>query len=290
MKKGLLIAGLCLLALGFGLSWVGRAMGGATEAEARIFGHSIQVRCGDMFVSIGVSSDRAETASGGAEAAAEESAPAGTAVVQKELEAFTEVEVDLELGNVILQTGETYGMELDWWGDGYTLDYLLHDDGTLEIWSESSALRGLSMSDCGARVVITVPEEAELEDLTVYADLGDVELDGIAVQTAELTLDLGSLTGRGVTVSRSADVEADLGDVELSGDLRGKTVVNASLGSVSLDLEGAESEYCYDLSVDLGKLTVNGRDFESEVSGGRGDDSLEVYADLGDVNVTFSDS
>ena len=118
MKKGLLIAGLCLLALGFGLSWVGRAMGGATEAEARIFGHSIQVRCGDMIVSIGVSSDRAETASGGAEAAAEESAPAGTAVVQKELEAFTEVEVDLELGNVILQTGETYGMELDWWGDG----------------------------------------------------------------------------------------------------------------------------------------------------------------------------
>lgn len=31
MKKGLLIAGLCLLALGFGLSWVGRAMGGATR-------------------------------------------------------------------------------------------------------------------------------------------------------------------------------------------------------------------------------------------------------------------
>ena len=290
MKKGLLIAGLCLLALGFGLSWVGRAMGGATEAEARIFGHSIQVRCGDMFVSIGVSSDRAETASGGAEAAAEESAPAGTAVVQKELEAFTEVEVDLELGNVILQTGETYGMELDWWGDGYTLDYLLHDDGTLEIWSESSALRGLSMSGCGARVVITVPEEAELEDLTVYADLSDVELDGIAVQTAELTLDLGSLTGRGVTVSRSVDVEADLGDVELIGNLRGETVVNASLGSVSLNLEGAESEYRYDLSVDLGKLTVNGKDFESEVSGGRGDDSLEVYANLGDVNVTFSDS
>lgn len=289
MKKGLLIAGLCLLALGFGLSWVGRAMGGATEAEARIFGHSIQVRCGDMFVSIGVSSDRAETASGGAEATAEESAPAGTAVVQKELEAFTEVEVDLELGNVILQTGETYGMELDWWGDGYTLDYR-NEDGTLEIWSESSALRGLSMSGCGARVVITVPEEAELEDLTVYADLSDVELDGIAVQTAELTLDLGSLTGRGVTVSRSVDVEADLGDVELSGNLRGETVVNASLGSVSLNLEGAESEYRYDLSVDLGKLTVNGKDFESEVSGGRGDDSLEVYADLGDVNVTFSDS
>lgn len=290
MKKGLLIAGLCLLALGFGLSWVGRAMGGATEAEARIFGHSIQVRCGDMFVSIGVSSDRAETASGGAEAAAEESAPAGTAVVQKELEAFTEVEVDLELGNVILQTGGTYGMELDWWGDGYTLDYLLHDDGTLEIWSESSALRGLSMSGCGARVVITVPEEAELEDLTVYADLGDVELDGIAVQTAELTLDLGSLTGRGVTVSRSRMWRPIWAMWSSAGNLRGETVVNASLGSVSLDLEGAESEYRYDLSVDLGKLTVNGKDFESEVSGGRGDDSLEVYADLGDVNVTFSDS
>ena len=287
MKKGLLIAGLCLLALGFGLSWVGRAMGGATEAEARIFGHSIQVRCGDMFVSIGVSSDKAETASGGSEAAAEESAPAGTAVVQKELEAFTEVEVDLELGNVVLQTGETYGMELDWWGDGYTLDYR-NEDGTLEIWSESSALRGLSMSGCG--VVITVPAGIELEDLSVYADLGDVELDRIAVRTADLTLDLGSLTGHGVTVSRSVDVEADLGDVELSGDLRGETIVNASLGSVSLNLEGAESEYRYDLSVDLGKLTVNGKDFETEVSGGRGDDFLEVYADLGDVNVTFSAS
>lgn len=135
-----------------------------------------------------------------------------------------------------------------------------------------------------------MPEEAELEDLTVYADLGDVELDGIAVQTAELTLDLGSLTGAWSDRKPVCGCGGRSGRCGAQRESRGETVVNASLGSVSLDLEGAESEYRYDLSVDLGKLTVNGKDFESEVSGGRGDDSLEVYADLGDVNVTFSDS
>lgn len=272
MKKGLFLAGICLLAAGVGMSWIGRAMGGATQAEVRIFGQSIQVFCGPKMWSV----------DSGWESDWERSS-----VELDELDAFDTIDIDVDLGDITIQAGDRYGLELDWWGSGYELAYA-NEAGKLEIWSREVGFGGLSADGWGGEITVTVPYDQLLKELTVDSDLGDITITQVDVETADMTLDLGSLSGDELSVSRSLTVDADLGEVALSGNLTGETVITADLGSVLLMLDAPKDRYSYDLQVDLGDISVDGTKFQETVTGGNGENYIEVEASLGDITIQFS--
>lgn len=274
MKKGMAILGAILLAVGLGMSFTGRALGGQTRATVRLFGRSWEV------VAPG-------TGHWGISTATRYSEPSSSASTGGETDPFAGISLDVDLGNVTVAAGDDYLVDIRYWGNGYKVRWA-NDGDTLQIWSESDG--AVTEVNCGSDITVFVPAGAELEYLSARLDLGSLTMAGLTMDYADLDLNLGEVMGEGLTVRDYLNVDADLGSVTLYGDLAGSVQINAALGDVTLGLSRSAAHYCWDLSADLGSVTVDGRrqgGVSSSATGGTGDAVLQVDADLGSITVDF---
>ena len=306
--KGLtrLIVGIAapLFLVGIVLSGVGWAMGAET---------SIRVPTGDKQIYIGGDSIGL---SGWSSASGTDTG----AVVDTELSPFTSLEVELSIGDVTVSAGETYGIRLD--SGSRALKYSL-EDGVLKVWDERPA--GMQFSERGGSVEIFLPDGAELADaditssagglelknlragtLSVQADLGDIIVDGLRADSAVLTaecgtvnltgveaeeleanLSLGDMAATGLVVTDRLTVTNDMGGASLEGELGERVSVTVDMGDISACPSRAEQWYGYELSTDMGEITVNGKQRGAYASqeGERG--TMELQSDMGSITVRF---
>lgn len=307
--KGLtkLIVGIAapLFLVGAVLSGVGWAMGAET---------SVQVPMGNEQIHVGLDGIRLSGWSGTSETDA-------AAVVDTELSPFTSLEVELSIGDVTVSAGETYGIRLH--SGSRELKYSL-EDGVLRVWDEQPA--GVELSGRGGSVEVFLPEgEAladaditsalggvelknfEVEALNIRADLGDITADGLRADSAVLTaecgavnltavaaneleaeLSLGDMTATGLAVTDCLTVASSMGGVSLEGELGENVSITADMGDISAVSSRAEQWYGYELSTDMGEITVNGqnRGTSSSQKGERG--TMELHTDMGGITVRFS--
>lgn len=288
MKKFLLSAGVLLLVAGLGLSWVGIRMGGETRATVRLFGRSW-----DVYAAPTVGWNMASLHEGTATASLEAVDRAGSDPVESVLVTdnnatpFSALSLDVDLGNVTIAAGDDYGVEIRSWGPGYTVDHWYSND---TLYIESNDSDSFLPTNCGSEITVYVPSDVRLESLYVDLDLGDLTLAGLDLEYADISLDLGSLTGEALSVATTLQVEASLGEVALFGQLGEYVDISADLGSVQLGLSRPISEYCWELEADLGSVTVDGRQqklVDYEVTGGSGYRTIKVDADLGSITLDF---
>ncbi len=290
LTKLFLGAGAFLVMAGGLLALTGWAMGGETELETEWNGHRIYVGR-DGITSIG-----GWEAAGGGHSGRQENLS---------LAAFDKLDVDVDLGDVLVARGADYGVSLEWAGRNYALTYELDGD-TLRVRSRSVSGVNLNFSGYGGTAVVYVPEDAALErvelacglgdvsvedlsarSLSVDCDLGNMTLAGVAAGTLELEQSLGDITGTGLTVERSLTVDSDMGDTVLEGDLQGKIELKASMGDVELRLEQGMDCYACDLETDMGEITVNGRREGDRFTASGAPHSLEIDNSMGSVTVKF---
>lgn len=203
---------------------------------------------------------------------------------QEGLDAFQTVEIDLDLGSVRVETGTDYGVEMTWTGKDYELHHS-SENGCLRVWSTGEG-PGHAGWEVGAQVTVTVPRDAQLDRLDLDLSLGDAELVGLSVKEASLTASLGEITARDCVFLQGLEVRANLGSVDLQGSLDGNARIQADLGDVTCTTSNPKQDYTWDLRVDLGELTIDGKSFRSG-QGGSGPHRLEIGADLGSVSVEF---
>lgn len=307
--KGLtkLIVGIAapLLAVGIVLSGVGWAMGADTSIQVPVGSEQIHVGWDGIGISGWSSSYVTDTA----------------VVEDMALSPFTRVDVELSNGTVTVSSGETYGIRLS--SGSRKLQYSL-EDGTLKVWDEE--LMGVQFSERGGSVEIFLPDGAELADaditnslgsielknlsvetLTAEADLGDITADGLRADSAALTaecgavnltsveadeleadLSLGDMTATGLAITDRLTVTNDMGGVSLEGELGEKVSVTADMGDISVVSSRAEQWYGYELSTDMGEITVNGQNRGTSASQKGGEGTMELHTDMGGITVRFS--
>ena len=307
--KGLtkLIVGIAapLLAVGVVLSGVGWAMGADTSIQVPVGSEQIHVGWDGVGLTGWSSSYVRDTA----------------VVEDLALPSFTRLDVELSNGTVTVSSGETYGIRLS--SGSRKLQYSL-EDGTLKVWDED--LIGVQFSERGGRVEIFLPDGAELADaditnslgsielknlstetLTAEADLGDITADGLRADSATLTaecgavnltsveadeleadLSLGDMTATGLAITDRLTVTNDMGGVSLEGELGEKVSVTADMGDISAVSSRAEQWYGYELSTDMGEITVNGQNRGASVSQKGGEGTMELHTDMGGITVRFS--
>lgn len=307
--KGLtkLIVGIAapLLAVGVVLSGVGWAMGADTSIQVPVGSEQIHVGWDGVGLTGWSSSYVIDTA----------------VVEDMTLSSFTRVDVELSNGTVTVSSGETYGIRLS--SGSRKLQYSL-ENGTLKVWDEE--LIGVQLSERGGSVEIFLPDGAELadaditnslgsielknfsaENLTAQADLGDITADGLRADSATLTaecgavnltsveadeleadLSLGDMTATGLAITDRLTVTNDMGGVSLEGELGEKVSVTADMGDISAVSSRAEQWYGYELSTDMGEITVNGQNRGASVSQKGEEGTMELHTDMGGITVRFS--
>lgn len=145
-----------------------------------------------------------------------------------------------------------------------------------------------------------------VRNLTADVDLGDLNLERISAEkvesvnvdsgdiniidcnlgiVSEMSCDLGNITASGLTVD-SLSANCDTGDIELSGNLIGNISLECDLGNITLNLEGKEEDYGYELGADLGTVQINGETVRPVVKKG-GSHYLEIEVSTGDIQLNF---
>ncbi|MEG2455473.1 MAG: DUF4097 family beta strand repeat-containing protein, partial [Oscillospiraceae bacterium] len=183
---------------------------------------------------------------------------------------------------------------------------------------------GIDLSDNSSDIVVTVPSDAKLKEVTVDTDMGTVRLSGITAErltvtdsfgdvrlenstcgTAELSLDSGSLRLSDSTVtagrlnnsfgeirgekliSDDLTVTSDSGDVELDGTL-GSVKVASAFGEIRVNTSRNATEFRYDLATDYGKILVDGKEVgTAKNTSAKAPYTINLQNDLGDIRLDF---
>ena len=197
----------------------------------------------------------------------------GTITYSEEFSGVTSLYLDCEVGEIIIRQGSDDAVRVEAKNaesklqtnqSGNALTVGLKDHNFFSFLSQSV-------------LIITVPEDAILEELTVKVDLGRVVLEDISVQRLTAKSDLGSVEAERLHTSDSTlmevglgmlrvrnstlknpDLKGGLGLVEVKGDLSGSGRAEIGIGALELSLQGSREDY--ELVMDMG---LGGSNLES---------------------------
>lgn len=141
------------------------------------------------------------------------------------------------------------------------------------------------------RILITVPENGNLENLKLALSAGQLSTKGLSLTAEKTIVDLtaGELTVDGLT-SNGTLIRCALGSVNLDCKLNNFTEIDCKMGNVKIDVQGKQRSYSCDAKVGMGSITFGNERFDA---------FKKVYADtqkkhhfaikvgLGDVKVMF---
>lgn len=188
-----------------------------------------------------------------------------------EVDAFSELDIDVGIGDIRVEEGDGWYLSLtsggqDRSGTPYELDYSLNGD-SLEIWSTPENISGDGSPE--AEVVLTVPE-------------------GTVLDRAEVSIGVGSLDWEGCAVEEQLRTETGVGGLAVSA-LVGEAALSTGVGDVELEVEGAEAGYTYQLTTGTGAIRLNGeRKGPFHAGGGSGEKELTLASGTGDISLNFT--
>lgn len=142
------------------------------------------------------------------------------------LEEFTNINVDLGYSDVIIEEGNDFGIDMDYYESKYVPEFNL-ENGTLYVTDNSD--------DEGAYNFINLDLSLGFEKnvITIYVPKGAL------IKTVDVTIDCGSITINQVEVS----------NIRTSN----------GLGSTVLKLVGIENDYSFDLNTAIGTVSIDKR-------------------------------
>lgn len=229
--------------------------------------------------------------------------------VQKttQVEAFTGIDLDVNMGDVILQHGEDYGVAYTLYSDNveyYVEDGVLHfeersEDGFFNFnffnfnWNHSEviiyvpdsvdSLDQVSLnSDMGDIEV----KELTIDSLDAYSDMGSVDLDQVTVGDLMIGTDMGNLTASGVFL-KSIDADNNMGDITFEGYLACDTDASTDMGDVEITTYYDKNSYDYELNTDMGDDQVQNKGGD-QLSGN--ERRMILSSNMGDVTLTFTEA
>lgn len=139
------------------------------------------------------------------------------------------------------------------------------------------------------RILLTLPEDAELNRLKVALGAGNFDFRDISLTYAEGKLEVGAGNLQINKINgKNTDLRCGMGNLDISGELKGRLNVDCGMGAVKININGNIEEYSYDAKVGLGELRINnekknvvGKYLESS----RKDNHISVNCGMGSVNI-----
>jgi len=112
------------------------------------------------------------------------------------------------------------------------------------------------------RILITVPENADIDELKIQLGAGLFKSQDLNVKCSDLVLNIGAgnLILKGISSAR-ANIKCAMGNTELTGDIRGRTNIDCGMGAINLKLSGNKEDYSLDCKVGLGEVRFNGEKY-----------------------------
>lgn len=161
----------------------------------------------------------------------------------------------------------------------------------------------------GRELVLTVPKGIRWESVEMDVDIGGVELEALEAKAVDLETEIGSIQIGQLTADflkaqasmgsveiqkaqlNGLEAEADMGSIELSGTVDGDIEADAEMGSIVLALAQKWEDFNYEISAELGTVTLGDEEYSGmsslkEVDSGA-DFRMVLNSSMGDIDISF---
>jgi len=129
--------------------------------------------------------------------------------------------------------------------------------------------------DNSHQITITIPKDFIAKNITVNIKAGSLHIDELKADKCDLNVQSGRLSVEKLAVSNQSkyhvgageitidniiakdiDLSCDVGKIHVSGTITGDNSIQNNVGEVKLALDGKESDYSYEVSCNVGNVTV----------------------------------
>lgn len=209
---------------------------------------------------------------------------------------FEEISVNINLGNVTIQTGDDFNLSLHDPEDvpesgDFGLDYSV-SNGRLEVWSSGSydLTDFTSFQNFSGGVTITVPDYAVLTAVDVNTDMGNITLASFRAENVQAGTGMGDIAVHELIGVDELYMNTGMGDITLEGDLALDNELETGMGDVQVSTTCLRNECDYELECGMGEVKVNGRSHGRSVEYDSPNDiyELDATSGMGDVRVDFA--
>ena len=227
--------------------------------------------------------------------ASDDAAVSGENAAQLALDPFSNVALSVIAADVRFEEGEAYGLRYQLHPDELVLQAEVEGEN---LYFSTQAKEGAALSG-DWEVVVTIPRDARLADVSVATVSGDITLSDRTMETLDLGTTSGAVEASAVTAgeiqvaSTSGDIHIDdlsarsvnaastSGACTFSGDLTGTGNVGTVSGNIDVTVPDTAIE-----ANSLGEITWNGQDkgqsFRREADG----PALTLGSVSGDIRIT----
>lgn len=155
------------------------------------------------------------------------------------------------------------------------------------------------------KIIITVPDDVVLEELSINTGAGKFVIDGIEAKEFDIDHGAGLLEitnsyfrnsdidgGAGVikvtnAILNDLDLDSGVGKVELMANITGNSEISCGVGEVDVTLLGNEEDYSIRIDKGIGNIKINGIIGENGVVYGNGINKLDIDGGIGNINIEF---
>ncbi len=183
---------------------------------------------------------------------------------------FTSMDLDIDLCDVEFKQGDEYLIEMTYDAEMTQPDISI-EDGKLVVNTNTEHYISGDENGFTMTLEITVPEGTTLSKADLSFDACQVDLSKLDATILNLNMDIGELT---IEMLAFDNAEFDL-----------------NLCDATIQMVGEDANYSYDITIDLGSMTVDGQDVDDDYHGiTSAPYYYDMSADLSDVEITYQGS
>lgn len=204
----------------------------------------------------------------------------GTETTDEDLEAFEDIKIKADAIDLEICEGDDYSISFKV-SKKIKYEYSV-EDGVLEVKQKNKVKWWGSNTKC--ECVITVPSDAELEDLSIDSGIADVDIYDVDFKQAEAEVDVGDIKITNCNMT-NLDLTADLGDIEITRCDMVNLNLQADMGDITVETDMDLDNYKMDLDVDLGEININGDKYSNKYTQKGDEGSLVMSCDMGNIEI-----
>lgn len=175
-----------------------------------------------------------------------------------------DIDIDIGVGKLTIKKGDTLKVQAFDISDQFVCEA---EKGKLQIEDKKVKRNFWGMSNTSAEVVITLPEELVLDEVTIEAGINDTTIEHLKAKKVKLN--------------------GGVGKVVIKSEIMEKADIKCGIGKLELALIGVPENYKIEAQTGLGRLKVEDQTITNHQVIGSGDAIVAIEAGIGETVVTF---
>lgn len=195
-----------------------------------------------------------------------------------ELDSFDKINIDVNVCEVNMQYGDKYEVSYEISGPGAQshIPVIEVKNGELTITKKAHKRVGISKSLINCRLSVTIPQSANMSDITVNTEVGDFKIKDIACDNFTIDSDVGDVEINNVSAN-VISINTDVGDLDIKNSTFNTIDIKSNVGDVEVDNTVCE--------LIKGDCNVGDVRLNNVKNAAGGDPQMDIDLDIGDKKV-----